>query len=71
MSKLRAPSTRNVELLKWVQRRVMKMLIGLKHLSYEERLKELGLFNLEKGRLQGNHIVAIQYIKGAYRKEGN
>lgn len=42
---------KDVELLAWVQRTATKMLKGLEHLSYKGRLRERGLFSLEKRML--------------------
>ncbi|GAB0178433.1 mitochondrial enolase superfamily member 1 [Grus japonensis] len=55
---------RDMELLERVQRKTIEKIRGLEQLSYEDRLRELALFSLEKRWLQGDPIAAFQYLKG-------
>jgi len=61
---------RDVDLLECIQKRATKMIHRM-DLSYKDRLRELGLFSLEKRRLWGDLRAAFQYLTGNDRKEGD
>ena len=50
---------KDMELLKRVKGRATEVIRGLENLSYEERLRELDLFGLEKRRLWGDLSAAF------------
>lgn len=57
------PHRKKIDLMEQIQRMVTKTIQGLKHFSYKERLRELGLLSLEKRWLKEDLNEVSQYQK--------
>jgi hypothetical protein len=55
---------KDIDLIEGVQRRAMKLVVGTKGMSYEERFKFLDMTTLETRRIGGDLIEVFEILKG-------
>ena len=60
-----------IQKIEHIQKRATKIIQGMEHLPYENRLRKLWLLSPENKRLQGDLIAAFQYLKWGCKKEGD
>ena len=54
----------DIDKLEAVQRRMFKIIQGIKNLTYKDRSKHLNLHSLERRRVRGGLIEVFQWVKG-------
>ncbi len=54
---------RDIALMERIQRLATRMVKGIRELPYEERLRRLNLFSLERRRLRGDLILAYNIFR--------
>jgi len=57
---------KDIKLVEGVQRRATKMVQGIQHLNYDDRLNYLDLMRLEKRRVRSDLIETFKFMKGMY-----
>ena len=60
---------KDVDKIERKQRRVMRMIQGLETKPCEERLRDLGMFSLEKRRLRRDMIAVFKYLTDCHSEE--
>jgi len=62
---------RDMEVEEGFQQRVTKMIKGLEHLSYEDKLRDLGPFIQEKRRFREDLMNLYKYLQGGCKEDGS
>ena len=55
---------RGIDKLVAVQRRITKMIQGIRNLTYKDRIKHLNLHSLDRRRIKGDLIEVFEWVKG-------